>query len=213
MKTKKCFAALLFVMLSVTEGFAQSSLKKVGIDTQKPTEILDVKGNMRVRSLPTAGVDVVATTSQVFAPTAPLVNSNDTYNVIGKTNKAVLVPNKNLISGVTTDDSSTAMFVIKRFKIGDYPEGNNNKDGFNTTMSVAKWEAIMSNVSYTFTVLDVVDNVFKGKHLMGWTLRANGTWRVTGDINGLQEKSDFVDVLFINKLYVPADSRIPYNTF
>ncbi|WP_300673098.1 hypothetical protein [Soonwooa sp.] len=212
MKANKYFITLLFVMSGAVAGFSQSNLKKVGIDTRKPTEILDVKGNMRVRSLPIAGVDMVATTSQVFAPTTPLVNSNDTYNVIGKTNKAGLVPIKNLTSGITTDNSSTAMFVIKRFTVGDYPEGNDNKNGFDTTMSVAKWEAIMSNVSYTFSFLDAAGNVFNDKHLMGWTLRPNGTWRITGDINALQEKG-FVDVLFINKLYVPADDRSQYNTF
>lgn len=212
MKANKYFATLLFVLSGAMAGYAQSSLKKVGIDTQKPTEILDVKGNMRVRSLPVAGVDNINTTSLVFAPTMSLVNSNDTYNVIGKTSKAGLMPDKNLTSGVTTTTASTAMFVIKRFSIGDYPEGNNGGNGFDTGMSVTKWEAILSNVSYSFSVLNDPVNVYNNFHLMGWTLRPNGTWRITGDINALQEQG-YVDILFINKTYVSADGRNPYFTF
>lgn len=185
--------------------------KKVGIGTATPTEILDVKETMRVRNLPLSGSNYINANgiTNNFAGNLPVVSSSD--NVIGKTSKAELVPNNSNSNFNTTNDSS-AMFVIKRYAIGDWPSQGGNV-GITTGMDAAKWEAIMSNVSFSFTIIQQINNVFNEKHLHSWALFINsaspsfpgGEWRIIGDINGVNEKSDYVDVLFIKKGIIAND--------
>ena len=179
-------------------------MKKTGINTNTPTEIFDVNGTLRVRTIDNNTGSINGTSG--LQEWNSLAASNDTYNVIGVNNNGNMVPLVNS-SSKDTSNASSSMFVIKRFKIGDWPSQNGNV-GINTGMSSKKWSAIMSNVGYTFTVIDDVNDVFKGKHLMEWGLFDNGTtWRIYGDIKGVQEKSDFVDILFINKAVVAQMTR------
>lgn len=206
---------------------AQSTHKdKVGINTKTPTEILDVNETMRVRTIPNdKAIYVDGTgTSKTYTAVSPVVVS-DNYNVVGRTTKADLVPN-NTTSGFNTSDNSTAMFVIRRFKIGDWPSANGdvgtalgvytpNPDTTKppilvtgTTMSTVKWDAILSNVGFGFSKEDQVNNVFNQFHLHSWQLiPKDGVWKIWGDINGMQEKSDYVDVLFIRKSNVASEER------
>lgn len=181
--------------------------KNVGIGTETPTEVLDVIETMRVRNLPNDGASYTDGTgvTKTFTALTPIVNSA-TQNVVGKTNKADLVPN-NTTTGFDTTDNSKAMFVIKRFAVGDWPSQPGNV-GIDTGMSSTKWEAVMSNVGFTFTTIQAIQNVFNELHLHSWTLFDNNTtWRITGDINGVNEKSDYVDILFIRKSNIATDSR------
>ena len=61
-----------------------------------------------------------------------------------------------------------------------------------------------------FIYLFANKNVFNQLHLHSWQLRVNPSikkWVIWGDINGVKEKSDFVDVLFIRKKVVAAEDR------
>lgn len=216
----------VFCFLS-TFFYAQSTPKdKVGINTKTPTEILDVNETMRVRTIPNNKATYVdgTGTSKTYTAISPVVVS-DNYNVVGRTTKADLVPN-NTTSDFNTSDNSTAMFVIRRFKIGDWPSASGNVGTAlgvyvpnttdptklvlveGSTMSTAKWDAILSNVGFGFTKADEVKNVFNQKHLHSWQLiRKDGVWKIWGDINGMQEKSDYVDVLFIRKSNVASEER------
>lgn len=182
--------------------YAQTRPQKVGINTTTPTETLDVNGTARVRSLPTYGA---------ATPIGPVIKE-DTYNVIGKSSKSDMVPG-NTVPNFDTSDNSTAMFVIKRYKIGDWPSTMGNTgtelvDASGGKMSTSKWEAILSNVGFTFTNINSVSNVYNENHLHSWQLtNKDQYWKIWGDINGVQEKSDYVDVLFIRKTNVAAEAR------
>ena len=199
---------LLIVGIVLGAGiYAQTTPQKVGINTTTPTEKLDVNGTVRVRTLPDHGVNG-----------RPVIGT-DTYNVLGKTSKSDLVPN-NTNSNFNTTDNSTAMFVIKRYSIADWPSAAGNvgtelTDASGGKMSADKWEAILSNVEFTFG--DVyVQNIFNEKHLHSWQLRNDGpgtVWKIWGDINGVQERSAVVDVLFIRKQNVAAEPRRDFYNF
>ncbi len=198
---KKIFFILCIVLGG---GLATAQSNKVGINTTTPTEYLDVNGTMRVRALP-ADLSYKKAASGL-AGGIPVVNSTP-YNVVGQTTRAELVPNNTTIN-FTTTNTSDAMFVIKRFSLKDWPSGSGEK-GIDTTMSSTLWVAIMSNVGYSSEGdWKFQDNIFKEQHLHGWALVDNGTtWRIWGDINGITEKSDYVDVLFIKKSVVDSDVR------
>lgn len=201
------FLSISILISSSTVIKAQN--KKVGIGTQYPTEILDVNGTMRVRDIPAIGsshTDANGNTT-AFSGTSPVVSSNN-YNIVGKTTKAEFVPN-NINTNFNTTNNSSAMFVIKRYAIGDWPSKSGDV-GMPTGMDGGKWEAIMSNVSFSFTLIQQLSNVFNENHLHSWSMFVNaptgpfpgGEWRIVGDINGVQEKSDYVDILFIKKTVV-----------
>lgn len=192
---------LLFVGMVFGAGiYAQTTPQKVGINTTTPTEKLDVNGTVRVRTLPDHGVNG-----------RPVIGT-DTYNVLGKTSKSDMVPN-NTNSNFDTTDNSTAMFVIKRYKIGDWPSatgdtGTELVDASGGKMSTSKWEAILSNVGFSFTEINHAPNAFNQNHLHSWQLtNKDQYWKIWGDINGVKEKSDYVDVLFIRKTNVAAEAR------
>lgn len=206
---------------------------KVGINTTTPTEVLDVNGTARVRDLPVDGAanalyNGAATKATTFTATAPvLIDANGN---LGKAANKDLVPN-NATTGFTATDASTAMFVIRRYSVTDWPSGQNAGAGFDTGMSTAKWEAVMSNVSYKLSNRDTTSddssaantkiNSFLSKLFgsefsattkttatFGYTLGKSGTgttWRVIGDFGGIIEQVTPVDILFINKNYVATD--------
>lgn len=198
---KKIFFILC---IGLVGGLAKAQSHKVGINTTTPTEYLDVNGTMRVRSLP-ADLSYKKAASGL-AGGIPVVNSTP-HNVVGQTTRAELVPN-NTTTNFTTTNTSDAMFVIKRFKLKDWPSGSGDK-GIDTTMSSTLWVAIMSNVGYSSEGnWEFQDNIFKEQHLHGWAVVDNGTtWRIWGDINGINEMSDYVDVLFVKKYVVAQDPR------
>lgn len=202
----KNILSLIFFIFCVQITIAQN--KKLGINTATPTEMLDIQETMRVRVLPNNGTSYVngQGSSVVFNPVNPVVNSSDGYNIVGKNSKAELVPN-NLNSSFNTTNNSSAMFVIKRIFVDDWPSDNGNV-GISTSMFADKWEAVMSNVGFNITVVDALSNVFNQRHLQSYTVFVNnlGEWRIIGDINGVQEQS-FVDILFIKKGVVAAETR------
>lgn len=219
------------LLLSSIFGASVSFFAQVGINTTTPTEKLDVNGTLRVRSLVNDGAVGIYTTgtntnsgaspTQTFTADKPMVA--DTNGVFGITTKANLVPNRT-VTGLATDvaDTSTAMFVVKRFllyddigtTIGRYHPASTaatvagifNGD---TTMSVNNWQAIISNVSYKFLSGTantgdqfIQDNYFNYR-LKG---AAGGTWKIVGDIINLKEQA-YVDVLFIKSSFVAAEDR------
>lgn len=204
---------------------------KVGINTTAPSEILEVNGTARVRDLPIDGTtnalyNGANTKATTFTATNPVlidINGN-----LGRSVNKDLVPNKNS-GGFTANDASNAMFVIRRYTVKDWPTGSSGT-GFDTGMSTAKWEAVMSNVSYRLSNRDItsndssasntainnfLNNLFGSEYYLGvpskiatfgWTLGKNsGTWRVMGDFGGIVEQDTPVDILFINKNYVVTD--------
>lgn len=191
------------------------SQAQFGINTRTPTEIADVNGNLRVRSLPTPGTtNAIYTTgvntnsgntpTQTYTGNIPIIA--DDNNVIGKVATSNLTPN-NTTSGFDTTNNSTAMFVIKRYiTVPDNPN-------FNTGMSADTWEAVMSNIRWSFTNTIHTNTIYTPATggIVGYLIRvagngANRTWRIYGDINGIDERS-VIDVLFIRKSAVAADTR------
>jgi len=174
----------------------------VGINTSTPTRTLDVNGTFRLRTT----TDEVASTDY----TRVLVQNSTTGDVDYKNGDPVPVA-----TGVTTD-ASTSMFVIRRYIISDFPATQGPGGiGYDTGMTSAKWEAVVSNVRYTYS-LQNVNNQFltdstvpNANREFGYMARSvvGGNWRITGDIYNLVESNVTVDVLFINKKYVAADVR------
>ncbi|SFN74417.1 hypothetical protein SAMN05421594_4080 [Chryseobacterium oleae] len=212
------FPNILLIVIG-NSVFAQTG--KVGINTTTPTEILDVKGTLRVRSLPntgtansiyTTGTDAHsgATPTQTFTGTTPLmINTN---GVLGTTTFSNLVPN-NTAPNFNTTNTSGAMLVIKRFTIGDWASGQNGNLGFDTGMSVANWEAILSGWMSTFTnnsTASSASQIFGTPNQFGFRMRAQtggaATWRIIGDIATVNE-AQIVDVLFISKKNVATETR------
>ncbi|SFN74439.1 hypothetical protein SAMN05421594_4081 [Chryseobacterium oleae] len=214
---------LLFsILFAGSTNLLAAQTGKAGVDTNTPTENLDVKGTLRIRSLPntgvansiyTTGTDTHSRTSptQTFTAATPLLMNND--GVVGRTTFSDVVPNNTTPSGFNSLDASTSMMVIKRFTIGDWASGQGGNLGFDTGMSVSSWEAIISGWMTTL-VTDVnnipVSSIFRTEYQFGFRLRAqgasSGTWRILGDISFFNE-TQFVDVLFIKKKYVAADVR------
>lgn len=222
----------LIIIGALVLGFSlNAQTGKVGINTTTPQEILDINGTARVRDLPVDGAtnalyNGAATKATTFTATAPvLIDANGN---LGKAANKDLVPN-NATTGFTATDASTAMFVIRRYSVTDWPSGQNAGAGFDTGMSTAKWEAVMSNVSYKLSNRNTTSNdtsaantainnflsklfgsevnaATKTTATFGWTLGKSGTtWRVIGDFGGIAEQATPVDILFINKNYVATD--------
>lgn len=216
---KKVFFSAVFLYAAFVHA-------QVGVGTKTPTEKLDVNGTLRVQSLPndgqansiyTTGPDTNsgATPTGTFNAGRPLVS--DANGVIGKINSADLVPN-NLTSGFklsdgTIDNTSTAMFVVKRFElIDDNPltgDGKYAVNGYDTGMKVDDWQAIMSNASWKF-LSGPAPGVSQYAINKAFNYRLQGSpgknWTIVGDILNIQEKG-FVDVLFIKAKYVAAEDR------
>lgn len=204
---------LLILGLSIETIDAQTSL---GINGPKPTEKTDVKSVLRVRSLPNDGTNSIYTTGQNTSsstPNQPFIANNpiaaeQNFGIIGQASKSVLVPNNKASQFNTTDDSS-AMFVIKRYTVSDWPNGQDNGNGFDTQMSTTNWEAFLSNVSYNMKFIDNLPDVFINTEKHGWEMQAgpNSRWRIKGDIRGVQEGPAIIDVLFIKKGVIASENR------
>lgn len=200
-----------------------NSLAQVGINTNTPTESLDVNGTMRVRSLPTDGqANSIHTTgtntssgtipTQTFVYDKPMVF--DKNGVMGVTSYSNLVPNNTTINFNSTTNASPAMFVVKRFRLVDDVGGLQGKYhpsliGYDTDMNVNDWQAIVSNISFKFlTETQLTEAQFKIDNFFNYRIRgkANDKWYIVGDIINLQEEA-YIDVLFIKSAFVAADDR------
>lgn len=231
-KKMKFLGVVVLIGLSTPINLiAQTSLQKVGVVTPTPTEVLDVSGTLRIRTLPNDGTanainttpsgGSAGSTNQTFTALGSLVNDPN-YNIVGSTTMAGTLTNKNIPAGFSTKDTSIAPFVIRRYNVTDWPSGKNDV-GMDTGMSTANWEAVMSNVGFTIPLVQAIQNVFNQSHLHSYGLRAGLTdksvigyenWRIMGDINGVQEASPWVDILFINKKVVfSPDNRSTYFPF
>lgn len=209
----------------------QAQTKKLGINTDRPTEVLDVNGTLRIKDVPvdnTTNVLYNGGSSKNLRFTGTNVLLTDANGNLGKADNKDLVPNKNY-TGFNALDNSTAIFVTRQYTVKDWPSGQDGGLGFNTGMSTSKWEAIFSNVSYKlserystsreypYTSNNVAINEFLTKLFgsegsissvatFGWTLgKNNGTWRIVGDFDGIREQNTLIDILFINKNYVATD--------
>ncbi|WPO83731.1 hypothetical protein SD427_05215 [Chryseobacterium sp. JJR-5R] len=190
----KQFTALLGLF------FAATLNSQVGIGTTTPTRTLDVNGSFRLRTTS----DEATNTNYARV----LVQNSNTGDVDYKEGDPVPAA-----TGVTTD-ASTSMFVIRRYLVGDFPVGIVG-GGFDTGMTCAKWEAVVSNIRYTYSIQNVNNqfptdaSVPNSERQFGYMARSvdGGNWRITGDIYNLNESNVTVDVLFINKKYVAADNR------
>lgn len=214
---KNTYVTIVFLLFTLTQVVAQKS----GVNTKTPTEALDVNGNARVRSL--ANYDL----SQINAP----IVTQSNVGIIGK-GQSVLVPIKTA-TGFNATDNSTAMFVIRRYEVGDWPDGSHT--GYDTGMSTSKWEAVMSNVAFFTYYVDAPQNTALAKRYFGWQLESptsginSGKWVITGDVNGIREgysnspplttaqrptttRRTYVDILFINKKVVTNENRSVHDT-
>lgn len=223
MKNKYILSAIFFYS---TYSFAQ-----VGINTTTPTEKLDVNGTLRVRTLPNSGeTNSIYTTgpnsstntpTQTFNAGRPMVT--DANGVMGITTFSDLVPNSTLgATAFNTTNTSSAMFVVKRFNLMDdvggtigryHPNyaGGTTAGIFNgdTGMKVSDWQPIISNISFKFrnettnTGAQFIANNYYNYRVKG---TIGGTWRIVGDILNMQEEA-YVDVLFIRSSVVASDDR------
>lgn len=204
----------IYILSSLALGFCSMLNAQVGINTSTPTEVVDINGTARVRSLPAIGTanSIYTTGTNTQSGTTPTQTFNGTTLVVADNNgvmgrstatNSTLVPN-NTTSGFNTTNTSSAMFVIRRYNIGDWPSG---AGGVSLGMDLARWEAILSNVQYNIPqAASSTNGVFTNEH--GYRLRANagGVWTIIGDINGITD-SAIIDVLFINKNYTAQDVR------
>lgn len=195
------------LVFSFLFGVSGSYFSQVGIVTSTPTETVDVNGTLRVRDLPvkgekkvsTIGQDQVSDEKQVFKPTVVVVADNN--GVVGKKSLATLVSEAYKANFNTTDDSS-ALFVIKRYNVGDWPSGGQQ---FDTGMSISKWEAFLSGWQTDFSNSSPdfakAPGILRGEHGFRLIRDKRGTWRLRGDIPTAVEKQ-YLDVLFIKKRHV-----------
>lgn len=226
MRKQLCILGLLgFLGLQAQTG-------KVGINTETPTEILDVNGTLRVRSLPVEGTKGIRTTGtntasenpdQTFTPTKFVVADENGVLGVSTTQQLGDISSGSDATNATTDNNSTAMFVKKRYKTGDWPEGNPGNTGFST----AKWDAIISvnkfgrsdssaypeltsNTVNRTTVNAELHKTFLAKKGQKWWLDLDGNgeyWKVVGDIPEINEEWEFT-ILFINKKYIASDETV-----
>lgn len=213
---------LVFILLGIgVINYAQ----KVGVNTATPTENLDINGTLRVRSLPldsqtnafyTTGVDTASETqNQTFRINNPVVANN--FGVLGQTDKAILVPKVSTSDLAATSDTSPYMMVSKRFTVIDNVGGVDGRysptrvlaqrEEFDTGMTIANWQAFMSNAMWNFTTAStgaqfLVDKSYNYRLKAG----ADGKWKIIGDIPNIKE-TGFVDVLFIKSSVVAAEPR------
>lgn len=235
---KKNYLQLAFLLISVF-SFAQ-----VGINIDTPTEKLDVNGTLRVRSLPNDGApNAIYTTgtntnsgtnpTQTFVAGRPAVV--DANGVIGKTTYGELVPNSSTTTNFNSTNTSSSMFVVRRYHIVDnlgtpitrdasgnitsgilgryHPDRTSQpSDGvFNgdTGMDVNNWQAVVSNVSFKMiTTASAPSDQFRQNDYFNYRLKgaANGTWKIVGDIINIQEEA-YIDILFIKASVVAAENR------
>lgn len=184
-------------------GLANAQTGKVGVNTATPTEIFDVNGTVRVRTLPVEGEVAVHTTgenastdtgSQAYAPIGFVLT--DANGVLGQ------LPASN-----NTTNESTALFVKKVYTAGDEPSGKSFTQT-NTGFEVSKWDAILTinrvyrNGAKTEGV-EMFNNEGWGMHLQ--LKEENGYWRVVGDTNSVAERTVFT-ILFIKKGIIASDA-------
>lgn len=210
----------------------QAQTGKVGINTETPTEIFDVNGTVRVRSLPEEGTAGIYTTgtntaaanaNQTFTPTKFVVADENGVLGVSTTQQLGDIATGSDATNATTDNNSTAMFVKKRYSAGDWPAGQPANTGFST----AKWDAIITinkfgrsntatypqlttNTVNRTTVNAELEKTFLAKQGQQVHLDLDGsgeTWRVVGDIPEVNEAWGFT-ILFINKKYIASDETV-----
>lgn len=206
---RKSICLLLGVLNLEVAYSQQNSNGKVGVNTNIPTENLDISGRLRVRTLPNQN-----TTNAISTDTNG--NGQETDNQTFSAN-SIVVADKNGVLGkipsqtarrTTTNEeynNSTSMFVIRRFEPGD---ANLH---FDTGMSIDKWEAIMGGAFFEYITTPPNPNpkVFPQSAAFGWKMTSDKktkTWKISGEINDIIE-SPIIDVLFINKNFVMAQPR------
>lgn len=185
----------------------QAQTGKVGINTDTPTENLDVKGTMRVRTLPKKDEAKIYTTgdntsvdnaNQKYIPTRYV--TADANGVLGYADQVEVGAQKG--SNPTTTNESTALFVKKIYTTGDNPT---RKD---TGFSTAKWDAVImiNSAKRKGTQFRGILGDANGEFTLK-LVQDNGTWKITGDITSTQESWEFT-VLFINKNIIASDNTI-----
>lgn len=194
------------LVFSFLFGVSESYLSQVGIVTSTPTETVDVNGTLRVRDLPvkgekkvsTIGQDQVSDEKQIFKPMVVVVADNN--GVVGKKSLATLVSEAYKANFNTTDNSS-ALFVIKRYDVDDWPSGGQQ---FDTGMSTSKWEALLSGWQTGFTNrpnLKSIGGIFTIEFGFRLDRGRGGTWKLRGDMPKAKERQ-YIDVLFIKKRHI-----------
>lgn len=191
--------------------------QKVGVNTSTPTEILDVSGTLRVRDLPTSGArNAIYTIGENTASSNKDQSFNSTnivvanqWGVLGKiSSDKDLIPN-DTTEGFDATNNSTSMFVIKRYSVSEADD--NNDKSFDTGMSVANWEGIISGWMLKFddkSTATTAADFFNPDVKFGYRLKAvsGGNWYIIGNVATVREKAE-IDVLFIKKEFVAADTR------
>ncbi|ASW73767.1 hypothetical protein IQ37_15765 [Chryseobacterium piperi] len=177
-----------------TDDFIVLSNGNTGVGTVSPTQKLDVNGNVQVRAM-------TSTNSTTAFPRTLTAQTDGTLGYFQGS------PIENVsVTGTTTGNTSSATFQIIRFTgVSSTATGNAN---FDTGMSSANWEAIMSNVAYAISSGSGRGWDPGAANQTGYRLiNSGGTWKVIGRVPGYAQQNTFVDILFINKKFVAADAR------
>lgn len=193
-------------------NFALSQTGKVGIETNQPTETLDVNGTTRIRTLPQDGdVNAIYTLPDGNASN----NKDQKYTsenfVVADENGVIGIAKKKVVTVNSSDDdynNASSLFVIKKYILKDNPSIRNGGAGFDTGMSTDKWEAIISLPFMKYNA-NGTQNPFTynggGSREWGANL-VKGTdniWKVKGNIVNIHEEM-YIEILFINKDFVSA---------
>lgn len=185
----------------------QAQQNKVGINTENPTEQLDVSGTMRVRILPyTKKPDAIYTKEDGTASES----RSETYVA-----KNVVRVDANGVFGVidvddaladVVDSASNAMFVKKQYT-GTFPVVN--KD---TGFSTDKWVAVLNVIGYNNANKVRVARKFLTQNGDGLLLNvskgANGNWIVDGQLPEATGVNIAYEILYINTEYAVVDDEV-----
>lgn len=211
------------LLMTCMVSFSYAQIGKVGIQTPTPTEIFDVNGTARIRSLPNIGAanSIYTTGNNTNSGTTPTQTFNGLYpiitdanGVLGKNTSGELV-NNNTATGFNTTSTSNATFVVRRYTLTDAVGGAtgtyNTVAGFNTGMDSTVWQAIMSSTMFTITSNSTGSGPFVTNAPFNYRLKSSGTvagstWRIIGDIRDVTE-TGVIDILFIKANLVSADAR------
>lgn len=211
---EKLKSVAILLLTGIMGGGIQAQTGNVGVNVETPTEVLDVNGVVRVRDLPDSGKlnaihttgdnTASATATQTFEPKYFVLA--DERGVLGRTEKNDITE----AADVADLNNSKSIFVIQRVLLRDNADGRNNLKGYDTGMSTAKWEAMLSVPKINYSASGDVSSAL-GREA-GWELSkasingAEETWTIVGDVFNKVEEG-YADILFIKKEFVSVTTN------
>lgn len=198
MKRNLCILGLLAFM-----GL-QAQTGKVGINTDAPTEILDVEGTLRVRDLPAEGGNIYNSTTS----TTKTATFTPKYNIVADANGVL---GKEEVSASGASSGITPIFMKRRYTTGDWPSGR-GRVGTDTGVSHTEYDAILTinGIKRSASTESGMALFYQDGHGLELDLMKgnSGTWRVVGDIGGMNEEWQFT-ILFIKRDFMIESNDTP----